>query len=59
VLKGLFACVWEVIFISRQMFVWRMAQDHRTSDLCDNIPGNVDAFRVHREIKDTDQLHID
>ena len=45
--------------MSRQMFVWRMARDHRAGDPCDNTPGNVESSRVHREIRNTGQVHID
>jgi hypothetical protein len=36
-----------------------MARDHSAGDPCDNTPGNVDSLRVHREIGNTGQVHID
>jgi hypothetical protein len=56
--KGIFSFVTGAAFMSRQMFVWRMARDHSAGDPCDNTPGNVDSLRVHREIKNTGQVHI-
>jgi hypothetical protein len=45
--------------MSRQMFVWRMAQGHSAGDPCENAPGNLDASRGHREISHPEQGHID
>lgn len=45
--------------MSRQMFVWRMAQGHSAGDPCENTPGNLDASRGHREISHPEQGHID
>lgn len=57
--KGIFSCVQGVVLMSRQMFVWRMARDHRVGDPCDNTPGNVGSLRLHREIRNIGQVHID
>jgi hypothetical protein len=45
--------------MSRQMFVWRMARDHRAGDPWDHTPGNGDSSQVHRESRNTGQVHID
>jgi hypothetical protein len=57
--KGLFSCVQGGVFMSRQMFVWRMARDHSVGDPCDHTPGKGDSSRVHREIRKTGQVDID
>ena len=49
-------CEEGVIFMSRQMFVWRMVRGHRA---CENTPGNIDASRVRREISHLELGHID
>jgi hypothetical protein len=48
-----------VVCMSRQIFVWRMAQGPRAGDPGENTPGNLYASRVHREISHPEQGPID
>jgi len=48
-----------VIFMSRQMFVWRMARGPSAGEPCENTPGHRDASHVHREISHPEQGPID
>jgi hypothetical protein len=45
--------------MSRQLFVWRMVRGHRAGEPCENTPSNIDASRVHREIRHLEQGAID
>jgi hypothetical protein len=47
------------MFMSRQLFVWRMAREHRAGAPYENTPGNRDVSRVHREISHPEEGLID
>jgi hypothetical protein len=57
--EGIVSCGEGVIFMSRQLFVWRMAQGHSADDPRENTPGNLDASRGQREISHPEQGPID
>ena len=57
--KGIFLFLQGGLFMSRQMFIFRMVRGHSGDDPFENTTVNVDSSRVHLEISDTNQVSID